>query len=187
VRLRFVAVVLVLCVMAACGGDDERDGTNQSRSPTEQANSSSEHDTEPSGDGESRALELGTSVDFGDWNIGIMNVTRDDGLAPYEPEPGTEYAGFRVELTGTYAGEGESSIEIDFTIKYVGTDNRVYADFDSHHGDADPLASGPNVVAGGTQTVEFSLAVPTSALGGNVISLESWSGPDEGPSWNAGI
>jgi hypothetical protein len=116
-----------------------------------------------------------------------MKVTRDDGIVPYEPEPGVEYAGFRVELTGTYAGEGESSIEIDFTIKHVGTDRRVYANYDSYRADGESLESGPNVVAGGTQPIECSLAVPVSGLGGNVITLESWSSFDEGPSWNAGI
>jgi len=132
-------------------------------------------------------LELGTSVDFADWNIGIMDVTRDDGIVPYEPQEGVEYAGFRVVLTGTYAGEGESGISIDFSIRHVGTDNRVYADFDSYVADGEPLADGPNVVAGGPQTVEFSLAVPTSALGGGVVSLEAWSSNADGPSWNAGI
>ena len=142
-----------------------------SRSPTKQASS---------------ALELGTSVDFGGWKIGIMKVTRDDGIVPYKPEPGIKYAGFRVELTGTYAGKGDSSIDIDFKMNYVGTDGRVYADFDSHEGD-EPLVSGPNVVAGGTQTIEFPLAVPTSALGGDLIHLESWTSSDKGPSWSAGI
>lgn len=163
-RVGSIAVVVVLCLVgASCGDDDGAGSTGQ------------------------EALELGTSVDFEDWNIGIMAVTRDDGIVPYEPEPGVEYAGFRVELTGTYEGDGESSIDVDFMIKHTGTDNRVYADFNSYPKDAEPLASGPNVVAGGTQTIEFSLAVPTSALGGNLITLESWSGPAESPSWNAGI
>ena len=83
-----------------------------------------------------------------------MKVTHDDGIVPYKPEPGIEYTGFRVDFTGTYAGKGDSSIDIGFTIKYVGTDGRVYADFDSHEGD-EPLESGPNVVAGGTQTLEL--------------------------------
>jgi len=96
-------------------------------------------------------------------------VTRDDGIVPYEPEPGVEYAGFRVVLTGTYAGEGDSSIAIDFNIEHVGTDGRVYANY-----------------AGGTQTIEYSLAVPTSALGGGVITLESdWDANT--PRWSAGI
>ena len=173
VWVRSVAFLAVLGLTgAACGSDNDRGGADQSLRPNEQ---------------EGSTLELGTKVDFADWNIDITKVTRDDGIVPYEPEPGVEYAGFRVELTGTYAGEGDSSIAIDYTIKYVGTDYRVYADFDANRGTSDPMASGPNVVAGGTQILEMPLAVPLSALGGGVITLESWSGADEPPSWNAGI
>ena len=91
-----------------------------------------------------------------------------------------------MELTGTYSGEGDATINNDFTIEHVATDNRVYASFNSYPLKGEPLADGPNVVAGRTQTVEFSLAIPVAALGGNTISLESFS-MDEGPSWNAGI
>jgi hypothetical protein len=162
---------------------DKYVGIAASRLSGETGNTPSAGTAEPS----IESLDLGTSVDFADWNIGIMDVIRDDGIVPYEPQDGVEYAGFRVVLTGTYAGEGESSINVDFSIKHVGTDNRVYADFDSYVADGEPLADGPSVVAGGTQTIEFSLAVPVTALGGDLITLESWSSSADGPSWAAGI
>lgn len=172
-RSAFAAVVGLLLV--ACGGGTKDSGSS-SGEPAASGPAASATDL----------LDLGTSVDYVDWNIGIMAVTRDDGIVPYEPEPGVEYAGFRVVLTGTYAGEGDSSIAIDFNIEHVGTDGRVYANYLSYVADGEPLADGPNVVAGGTQTIEYSLAVPTSALGGGVITLESdWDANT--PRWSAGI
>ena len=139
------------------------------------------------GSGQPGPLELGTEVEYENWTVAVVSVEPSEDVLPYEPLPGQDYEGFLVTVQGTYQGEGESDLWVEFSVKYVGADQRIYQDFDSYS--SMPLPSSPMVVAGGTQTAVTTLAIPAGALGAGVVYRSSWSAApgDPEPGWQADL
>lgn len=122
-------------------------------------------------------LAIGESGEMDGWTIEVVSVRSEDDIAPYEPLPGVTYDGFVVEVLGTYHGEGQSSIDVDFVAEYIGVDGRVYGSYDSRP-DSLVLVSTPTVVAGGSHRQEFPLAIPVDARGGGKVTIEASFRPE---------
>jgi hypothetical protein len=177
------AAAIAALTLAACASEDA--APVETQEPVEVESAEDTVATEPPAPVETEApvetteapsdsgtLALGEYADVGDWNLTVVSVVRDDQVVPYEPEPGVEYAGFKLTITGTYSGESEGNLFWDVTVKYIGADSRIYNDFDSYNSDfSSSSVDTPSVVAGGTQSIEMTLAVPVSALGAEVFTV----------------
>ncbi len=123
---------------------------------------------------------LGESFELDDWVIRVVEFAPWDAVQVYEPVAGTEYIGYRILVEGVYQGEGEGSLAATLTAKYVGSDGRVYADYEASASYEEELKVETGlVVKGGTALYTMELAIPAEVIEDEFITLEGWTGSAE--------
>jgi hypothetical protein len=132
---------------------------------------------EPATDDATAATEvpLGVPAQVGDYQVTVDAVVLDgnaiaaDGNQFNEPPAGQYVV---TQLTVGYTGAEEGTPGWDLTAVFHGTDARQYSDSDCSAVLPDDAMDAPTLNPGGTDTFQFCMDVPATAIPGGQLSIE---------------
>ena len=120
-------------------------------------------------------VPLGVPAQVGDYQVSVDAVELDGnatvaGANEFNDAPTGQYV--VVQLTATYVGAEEGMPGWDLSAIFHGTDSRQYSDSDCSAVLPDDAMDAPTLNSGGTDTFQFCMDVPPSAIAGGQLSLE---------------
>ena len=112
---------------------------------------------------------------MGDYQVTVDAVQLDGNAAvaaanEFNEAPSGQYV--ITQLTVTYTGADEGMPGWDLPAVFHGTDARQYSDADCTAVLADDAIDAPTLNPGGTDTFQFCMDVPPSAIPGGQLSVE---------------
>ena len=121
------------------------------------------------------AVPLGVPAQVGDYQVTVDAVQLDGNAAvaaanDFDEAPTGQYV--ITQLTVTYTGADEGMPGWDLSTVFHGTDARQYSDADCTAVLADDAIDAPTLNPGGTDTFQFCMDVPPSAIPGGQLSVE---------------
>jgi hypothetical protein len=121
------------------------------------------------------AVPLGVPAQVGDYQVTVDAVQLDGNAAvaaanDFNEAPTGQYV--ITQLTVTYTGADEGMPGWDLSAVFHGTDARQYSDADCTAVLADDAIDAPTLNPGGTDTFQFCMDVPPSAIPGGQLSVE---------------
>jgi hypothetical protein len=120
-------------------------------------------------------VPLGVPAEVGDYQVTVDTVQLDGNAAvaaanDFNEAPTGQYV--IAQLTVTYTGTEEGTPGWDLTAVFHGSDARQYSDADCSAVLADDAMDAPTLNPGGTDTFQFCMDVPPSAIPGGQLSVE---------------
>ncbi len=113
---------------------------------------------------------------IGDYQVTVDAVELDANAtvagADEFNEPATNGQYVVAQLTATYTGTDEGTPGFDLTAVFHGTDSRQYSDADCMAYLPDDAIDAPTLNAGGSDTFQFCMDVPPTAVAGGQLSVE---------------
>jgi hypothetical protein len=125
-------------------------------------------------------VPLGVPTQIGDYQVSVDSVTLDgnaivaSGNSFNEPPTGQYVV---VQLTATYTGTTEGMPGWELSAIFHGSDARQYSDTDCGQVLPDDAMNAPTLNPGGSDTFQFCMDVPPTAIAGGQLSVEplmSW-------------
>jgi hypothetical protein len=121
------------------------------------------------------AVPLGVPAQVGDYQVTVDAVQVDGNAAvaaanEFNEAPAGQYV--ITQLTVTYTGSDEGMPGWDLSAVFHGTDARQYSDAECMAVLEDDAMDAPTLNPGGTDTFEFCMDVPPSAIPGGQLSVE---------------
>ena len=124
----------------------------------------------------SEVVPLGVPAQIGDYQVTVDAVELDANAtvagADEFNEPATNGQYVVAQLTATYTGTDEGTPGFDLTAVFHGTDSRQYSDADCMAFLPDDAIDAPTLNAGGSDTFQFCMDVPPTAVAGGQLSVE---------------
>lgn len=120
-------------------------------------------------------VPLGVPAQVGDYQVSVDAVQLDGNAAvaaanEFNEAPTGQYV--IAQLTVTYTGAEEGTPGWDLSAVFHGTDARQYSDADCMAALADDAMEAPTLNPGGSDTFQFCMDVPPSAIPGGQLSVE---------------
>jgi hypothetical protein len=120
-------------------------------------------------------VPLGVPAQVGDYQVTVDAVQLDGNAAVaaanrFNEDPTGQYV--IAQLTVTYTGGEEGTPGWDLSAVFHGTDARQYSDADCSAVLADDAMEAPTLNPGGSDTFQFCMDVPPSAIPGGQLSVE---------------
>ena len=120
-------------------------------------------------------VPLGVPAQVGDYQVSVDAVQLDGDAAvaaanEFNEAPTGQYV--IAQLTVTYTGAEEGTPGWDLSAVFHGTDARQYSDADCMAALADDAMEAPTLNPGGSDTFQFCMDVPPSAIPGGQLSVE---------------
>ena len=120
-------------------------------------------------------VPLGVPAEVGDYQVTVDTFQLDGNAAvaaanDFNEAPTGQYV--IAQLTVTYTGTEEGTPGWDLTAVFHGSDARQYSDADCSAVLADDAMDAPTLNPGGTDTFQFCMDVPPSAIPGGQLSVE---------------
>jgi Domain of unknown function (DUF4190) len=123
----------------------------------------------------SEAVALGVPAQVGDYEVTVDAVELDAnetvaGANDWNEPPTGQYV--IAQLTVTYTGAEEGMPGFDLTAIFHGTDSRQYSDAECSAVLPDDAMDAPTLNSGGSDTFQFCMDVPPTAIQGGQLSIE---------------
>jgi hypothetical protein len=123
----------------------------------------------------SEAVALGVPAQVGDYEVTVDAVELDAnetvaGANDWNEPPTGQYV--IAQLTVTYTGAEEGMPGFDLTAIFHGTDSRQYSDTECSAVLPDDAMDAPTLNSGGSDTFQFCMDVPPTAIQGGQLSIE---------------
>jgi hypothetical protein len=120
-------------------------------------------------------VPLGVAAPVGDYEVTLDAVELDGnaivaGANDFNEPPAGQYV--VIQLTATYLGTEEGTPGWDLSAIFHGTDSRQYSDSDCSAVLPDDAMDAPTLNAGGSDTFQFCMDVPPTAIEGGQLSIE---------------
>jgi Domain of unknown function (DUF4190) len=121
------------------------------------------------------AVALGVPAQVGDYEVTVDAVELDAnetvaGANDWNEPPTGQYV--IAQLTVTYTGAEEGMPGFDLTAIFHGTDSRQYSDTECSAVLPDDAMDAPTLNSGGSDTFQFCMDVPPTAIQGGQLSIE---------------
>jgi hypothetical protein len=123
----------------------------------------------------SEVVPLGVAAQIGDYDVSVDaveldgNATVASGNEFNEPPTGQYVV---IQVTATYQGTEEGMPGWDLSAIFHGTDSRQYSDSDCSQVLPDDAMDAPTLNGGGSDTFQFCMDVPPTAIAGGQLSIE---------------
>jgi hypothetical protein len=123
----------------------------------------------------SEVVPLGVAAQVGDYDVSVDAVELDGNATvasgnEYNEPPTGQYV--VIQLTATYLGTEEGMPGWDLSAIFHGTDSRQYSDSDCSQLLPDDAMDAPTLNSGGSDTFQFCMDVPPTAIAGGQLSIE---------------
>jgi hypothetical protein len=123
----------------------------------------------------SEVVPLGVAAQIGDYDVSVDaveldgNATVASGNEFNEPPTGQYVV---IQVSATYQGTEEGMPGWDLSAIFHGTDSRQYSDSDCSQVLPDDAMDAPTLNSGGSDTFQFCMDVPPTAIAGGQLSIE---------------
>ena len=120
-------------------------------------------------------VPLGVPAQVGDYEVSVDSVELDGnatvaGANEFNEEPTGQYV--VIQVTATYTGTEEGMPGWDLSAIFHGTDSRQYSDSECSEVLPDDAMDAPTLNSGGSDTFQFCMDVPPTAITGGQLSIE---------------
>jgi len=124
---------------------------------------------------ETQVVPLGVAAQVGDYDVSVDAIELDGNATvasgnDFNDPPVGQYV--VVQLTATYLGTEEGMPGWDLSAIFHGTDSRQYSDSDCAQVLPDDAMDAPTLNSGGSDTFQFCMDVPPTAIAGGQLSIE---------------
>lgn len=130
----------------------------------------------PAGRARTSPAPLGTVASMTDWDVAVLSFNHDGDADVHAanqfndpPQEGSHYV--IVRLRATYQGDKEGR-GLELTVGYLGSDARLYKNFDCGAVVDDAISDQPAVTKGGTIEGNECMQVPATVIGTGEIFVE---------------
>ena len=123
----------------------------------------------------SDVVPLGVAAQVGDYDVSVDSVELNGndivaGGNQFNDPPTGQY--IVIQVTATYQGTEEGMPGWDLSAIFHGTDSRQYSDSDCSQVMPDDALDAPTLNSGGSDTFQFCMDVPPTAIDGGQLSIE---------------
>ena len=198
-RLMMLVAVAVAGMLSACdsgpadgSGADVVDGDRGDRDDAE-VQPQEAADPEPAGEPagaepgtRTNPVPVGTTVQMGDWDLAVVDVTRDATAQVLEEnqfneEPADDHQFVMFEVEATYAGDDSGDPWLDFSWAVVGSEGNTFSDSGGDYCGTipDPLDSTGETFPGGNVAGNVCASVASDQVEGGTIRVEEMLSLDD--------